>query len=467
MAPHKAFFLSLLGVSLLLACQQPPTVPLAAFPPVVAPEAFTAAPLPTSSPTPLPATLTPLPTSTPPTPTATATPYYTGPLSTPCGQGLPLLPTHTTPAVSTLAPDAVALEAVRAIMPDTAVPAWQHILQHPGSVGLVVYRAGDEANGVYLNADMQMPLASVVKVISLVAYVEAVTNGQVNAAGYVTTADLDVYHLPGYDLWAHDRALMELEDKGLLEGDPPQVRLEEVPWMMIRHSSNAAADYLQGLLGQEAIEATAVAMALTSQTAPCPWVGQFMAMGNHTRNAPSDATAIRAYLDNPTAYGREASRLTDAYVHDTAFREEERIWHGRTRRPSVEVQHLFSHSLNAHGSPRDYANLMARLAQNGLSSPDSSFLARKYLEWPMVFPDNQVLFSNLGYKNGSLPGILTTVYYAYPQGENTPVVVALFFRDLPNSTYRAWRSTLPHDEFARWLLYDPAAIVAVRAALQP
>ncbi len=79
---------------------------------------------------------------------------------------------------------------------------------------------------------------------------------------------------------------------------------------------------------------------------------------------------------------------------------------------------------------------MARIAQNGLSNPKSSFLARKYLEWPMVFADNQELFSNLGYKNGSLPGILTTAYYAYPQGETTPIVVILFFHNLPNRTYR-------------------------------
>jgi len=45
------------------------------------------------------------------------------------------------------------------------------------------------------------------------------------------------------------------------------------------------------------------------------------------------------------------------------------------------------------------------------------------------------------------------------------VVVILFFHDLPTSTYREWRRTLPHDEFARWLLYDPAAIPAVKQVI--
>ena len=83
----------------------------------------------------------------------------------------------------------------------------------------------------------------------------------------------------------------------------------------------------------------------------------------------------------------------------------------------------------------------------------------------MIFPDKQQYFSNLGYKNGSLPGILTTAYYAYLQGETTPIVLALFYQDLPGRTYQEWRRNLPHDEFARWLLYEPAALPALRAAL--
>ena len=110
---------------------------------------------------------------------------------------------------------------------------------------------------------------------------------------------------------------------------------------------------------------------------------------------------------------------------------------------------------------------MARIAQNGLSNPESSFQARRYLEWPMIFPANQERFSNLGYKNGSLPGILNTAYYAYPTGEVTPTVVILFFRDLPGDTYRQWRNSLAHDELARWLLDNPDALSLLRAALTP
>ncbi len=400
------------------------------------------------------------------TPIFTPTPFYTGALSPPCGLSLPILPTNVEPTDSTLDLDAETLAQFEALLPETAQPAWQRLLDAPEAVGLVAYQVGDEANGVYWNADVQMPLASVSKLIHLVAYAEAVAAGQLDPTSTVLLADLERYYLPNYDLGAHKRALAELDVQERLLRNPDRVQLQDVPWMMTRFSSNASTDYLQMLLGQARIEQTAVVLNLTTQTAPCPWLGQFMAMGNHTRQAASDRQAVLDYIDNPAAYGAEVALLTDAYSNNVAFREEENRWHAQTRRPSVETQSLFAEQLNAHGSPQEYADLMARIAQNGLSNGESSFLVRRYLEWPMIFPENQEIFNNLGYKNGALPGILTTVYYAYRQGEEAPLVVALFYKDVPPRTYRQWRRNLwPDDELARWILAEPEAIPLLEALL--
>ncbi len=66
------------------------------------------------------------------------------------------------------------------MMPEAAKEAWDYMLESPETVGLAAYRVGDEANGVYLNADVPMPLASVVKIVYLVAYVEAVAAGELD-----------------------------------------------------------------------------------------------------------------------------------------------------------------------------------------------------------------------------------------------------------------------------------------------
>lgn len=399
-----------------------------------------------------------------PTPTPTATPFFSGTV-TDCGQILPILSGYDGPLVTDLDPALSAMANLQAIVPDAARVAINRLLAEPGTVGLAAYRVGQETDGAYLNADVPMPLASVVKLLDLVAYAEAVAAGQLDPTSTVTLDDLEAYYLPHLDLNAHPRAVANLEENGRVFGSPPTILLDEVPGMMIEFSSNAAADYLHMLLGQTVIEETAVSLNLTSQTAPCPWSGQFLAMSNHIRTLASDEIAIQNYIDDPAGYGHEVMLLTAAFRSDSTFRQAAIDWRQENRRPNGQAQRLFSDNLNAQGSARDYASLMARIALNGLSSGDSSFIARRELEWVMRFPANQELFSNAGYKNGSLPGVLTTVYYAYPIGQDTPVVVALFYRGLNGRTYRDWRDNLTHDELARWLLSDPAAIPALRAVV--
>lgn len=413
-----------------------------------------------------PATDVPAPTPAVPAATAAAVPPFTFGEVVACGRLLPILSAYDGPLVTKLYPDPQALAETMAGMPAAAQPALQELLQRPGSVGLAAYRAGEKEAGVFLNAAAPMPLASVVKVVHLVAYAEAAAAGELSPTETVPLADLDRFYLPTLDLRAHSDAVDALQEEGLVFGEPPAALLDEVAGMMIEFSSNAATDYMHMKLGQERIEETAQRLGLGSQTAPCPFAGQFLAMANHTRPQVDGRTAVNAYVADPAFYGEDVMQLTAAFSEDETFHEEAIAWRRQTRRPTGFTQRLFSEQLNAQGTAVEYADLMLRLAQNGLRSPESSFIARRHLEWPMRFPENQALFSNVAYKGGSLPGILTTVYYAYPLGSTQPVVVALFYRDLHNTTYRQWRRSLAHDEFARWLLSDPGAIPALRALLE-
>lgn len=448
-------------ILLLAACRAPAEVA-----PTPTPAAAPVATLPAA----LPATATAALVSPSPTaPPATATPLYSGPLSPPCGLSLPALPPDGPPAATTVTLSDEA--ALQALVPAAAWPAVAQLRDAPETVGLVAYQLGRETEGVYWNADVPMPLASVAKIITLAAYAEALAGGELNAQETVPLSELERYYLPNFDLGAHRRAISELQAEGrvLSPDDNPAVTLGDVAWMMIRHSSNAAADYLHLRLGQARLEDTARALGLAdaadSHSAPCTFLGQFLLMANHSRVLANDSAALAAYLDDEAAYGRDVALLADAYIHQADFRAAETAWRERTRRPSIDTQRFFAARLAPRGTARAYAAVMARLAQNGLSNADSSFQARRILEWPNQFDANQELFSNVGYKNGALPGVLTTVYYAYRWDDPAPVIVVLFFRDLPQETYRRWRNDLPHDELARWLLADPAAIPALAAAI--
>lgn len=364
---------------------------------------------------------------------------------------------------------------MRQLVPTAAWPALQRMLDAPDTVGLVAFQAGREAEGVYLNASVSMPLASVAKLIVLVAYTEAVATGELDSLEQIPLAELDRFYLPNFDLGAHRRAVAELRELDRVHSpdDNPTVSLDDVAWMMIRHSSNAASDYLHLRLGQRRIEETAVSLGLNdsphSHSAPCTFLGQFLMMGNHTRDGNNDQAFLSGFANGDQlaaeAYGREVALLADVYVNQEAFREAELDWRSTTRRPTIGTQRYFAGMMASQGTAGAYAALMLRLAHNGLSNADSSYQARRILEWTNLFAANQEIFSNVGYKNGSLPGVLTTAYYAYRWGESAPVIVVLFYRDLPQQTYRQWRNELPHDELARWLLADPAAIPALSATM--
>lgn len=409
-------------------------------------------------------------------PNTATIPLLTGESSASCGVLLAALPPGPSNEQSPLNLSPAARESLRSQAPAAAWPALARLLDAPGTVGLVAFQAGRETEGVYHNADATMPLASVAKLITLVAYAEAVAAGELNAQELIPLAELDRYYLPNFDLGAHRRAVNELREKGAIvsSDDNPAVLLKDVAWMMIRHSSNAAADYLHLRLGQARIEETTINLGLNeppgSHSAPCLFLGQFLLMANHTRSTASEQGALAVYANGEparaAAFGRDLSLLADAYIEQEEFRLAEQAWRESTRRPNINAQRYFAERLAPQGTAGAYARLMLRLAQNGLSNADSSYQARLILEWTNQFDANQDLFSNIGYKNGSLPGVLTTAYYAYRWDDLAPVVVILFFRDLPQQTYRQWRFDLPHDELARWLLSDPAAIPGLAAALR-
>ena len=157
----------------------------------------------------------------------------------------------------------------------------------------------------------------------------------------------------------------------------------------MRYSSNAATDYLHVLLGQERIEQTIIDLELTPHSAPCPFIGRFLLMGNHTRTI-SDRTALEELIADPERYAQDVALLTDTFSQDAAFRSAETRW-GRPN-PNTRTRNVHR-CLGYAQYGRVYANLMARIAAGDLGSPYGNALLRSYLDWPLeAFPRNQGCF---------------------------------------------------------------------------
>ncbi|MCD2193573.1 class A beta-lactamase-related serine hydrolase [Actinomycetospora endophytica] len=131
----------------------------------------------------------------------------------------------------------------------TTAPGWlNRIASAPGTVGLVV----DDGRGrvVSHEATTPFPLASAVKVVHLAAYARAVTDGRIRPDEPVARADWERWYVPGTDGGVHPEALARL-------GNGPTDTADQVVSAMIRESDNAAADWLRGRLGDEALREAA------------------------------------------------------------------------------------------------------------------------------------------------------------------------------------------------------------------
>ncbi len=389
----------------------------------------------------VPPTLPPPPTlAISPTPTLSPTPFVIQNPSLPCGQALPLvLPDKVTNYDWELPPIS------KELVPENALPAIEYLYANPNDVSVVVFQVDYEGIGYYHNADAPMPLASVNKIVHLVAWAQGVEAGEFDPNTIVSRDELNRWYLRGSDLGAHRDALEEFEGRDLTQDD--------VAWMMIRHSSNAAADYFHDLLGQERVERTAAELGFTNHTAPCTWMGKFLTVS--TLSNPE----IQQLAEDPAAYGAMISDRQDRFLQDPVFRQMGEASWRRGAQPSFSKEAEFTEIFDTKGSALDYSLLMAKLIQDEVGTPATSRLIRSHLEWPIVeFPSNQTRYNTVGYKNGTLPGVLTTLYYAEPYWSDRPIVVALFYRNLPQNTYRRWRREFPHDALAHWLMTNPRGI---------
>ena len=434
---------ALLSLFVLLACEQSPapTQPATPLPPTPtaagAQVASTVIAEPSVTPTTAAPTRTPQPSIVPFVPTALPASV------TPCGV---LLPTILEERAESAAEWQMPF-LDETLIPADALPAVERFFTHPDDVSLVVYRLGYEGVGFYHNADRPMPLASVSKLIQLVAYANQVEAGTLDPQQPVTEDELEAFYLPRSDLNAHRRALAAFGDQLLT--------LSDVITMMIRYSSNSATDYLHHLLGQTTLEQTVIDLGMTQQSAPCSFLGRFLIMGD----GENGSTTIGELSADPARYGQDVAGRTDRYLTDPRYRAAAAAHWQQRRTPSLTTQTMAVEQLETRGTAQAYADVMAQIVHGEIGTPTTNRQIRDALEWPYEsFPSNQELYRMIGYKNGTMPGVLTSVYYSWPLASDRPYVLALFYKNLPNSVYQTWRRDLPHDAFAHWLMSDPNAL---------
>ncbi|MFR9729147.1 serine hydrolase [Saccharopolyspora sp. MS10] len=306
----------------------------------------------------------------------------------------------TTPLLSACGP-ATALNAAPArAEPDlgTAEGWLTWIAGHRDQLALVL----TDSAGLRLahRAETAQPLASAVKAAHLAAYATAVAEGRLDPAEQVRVGDWERYYVP-VDGGAHLATLQELgiptDATGLYAADPEhRVTLEQLATAMIAHSDSAVPDLLRDRLGVEAVREAARAGGWDGADVRSLCAEYLFLL------LPEEAPTPDAPLDRRVELGFALERR---HRDEQAFRDQVRTRLLTQPLPTYAAQLAWSAD-TAASSPEQLAALHRSLSEGTYPSPRAAEIARGVLEHRAAgnLPEGLL---GLGYKGGSLPGVLT------------------------------------------------------------
>ncbi|HEX6343638.1 serine hydrolase [Umezawaea sp.] len=261
---------------------------------------------------------------------------------------------------------------------------------HRDHVGVVV----DDGRGGRLShrPHQEHLLASAVKAVHAAGYALAVERGRVQPDEQVRVGDWEAYYL-GLDGGAHQAALTDLRipfSNGLTADDPDRlVPLDDLVKVALLHSDNAASDFVRNRVGDASLRAAALR---------CGWPSP------DTRSISGEVLMLilpeRAPA-NPAHRKRVGDELAARLLTDTNFQ--------------LEVIGRFPHTPATYDAQRPWARRTwhgsaAHLHRLHRSIAGGRFpAARVHLEraYAGSLPEG---VRAIGFKGGSLPGVLTLAF---------------------------------------------------------
>ncbi|QTI71426.1 serine hydrolase [Gordonia polyisoprenivorans] len=331
--------------------------------------------------------------------------------------------------------DAPLTECPSTAASDTStIPGWLgYIAEHRTDVALDLRTLTGER--IALNSDTRFPTASAIKIVHLAAYAAAVEADRVNPQDTVDVGQWQRWYFP-LDGGAHREALRHLgipqTDNGIALDPGRRVSYAQLADVMIRFSDSAAPDLLRAHLGDDALRSV---MDRYGISGPVPsLLGLYLGVVDPALRTPADQDrAAQRFHDDPAVAASYWARLASVDQSDT------------TRTAS---------SITATAS--SLTSLMSAIA-DGSFGPGSA-LARGVLEFQGRRPDGSVL----GFKGGSLPGVLTEVFeYHAPDGRIA--VGTMMVRNMSRDAQD--RDQFTHQRLLLGALTDPAISAALRCVV--
>lgn len=323
-------------------------------------------------------------------------------------------------------------------------------------VALVAFTVGadglpDRADPiVQQNAEAKFPLAAVARIPLLLAYAQAVVEGNAKVDEPVSLDAWERHHLTGTDGGAHATALralgLHVDALGFSVAPKHDVTLDNVVAAMIQHNDNSASDFVLARLGAAATAQALQTAGLTNHDPLLPTAGFYLAAAD----ADTEAGAQKLLSQGPQVLWQTVQAAALRFQKEEAGTPAQRQWLDKHPTPGTGVQSLWADQALTQGVAAQYAALMSRIGTGRYANADALAIVQRHLAWAMKLEGNEKLFKAFGSKGGTSVSIMTEAMFAVPnQGDyagKTRVVVFLN-RRMPSLRWFALVRSYVHQQF--------------------
>lgn len=276
---------------------------------------------------------------------------------------------------------------------------------------------------INMHSDVRRPLASVVKIIILIAFAKQVEKGYMTTDEPVSLDHLAKYYIPRTDGGAHTAWLNDIEKSGLVTDNT--VTLLDITKGMIQYSSNANTEYLIERLGIEKINHVLDEWHISEHDKVYPVSSAMLIPGYLKYTQQRSWRDITEYLENCT-YEQYAELAVEVFQLLQDDRDGQEKWINKlafAKGFSKRLQKIWSDHL-PKATAKQYVNILRELFEGQTRSPSFYSLVQHALTVP-VKNKNFITFAQ---KGGSSLFILNIVLFI-ENTSGTKYYFALFLND--------------------------------------
>jgi len=335
----------------------------------------------------------------------------------------------------------------------------RYFAEHPETVSLAVYNAGNPDAGRFVRADTPRAVPTLPKVQVALEYHRRVHEGELDPDRPVAVDSVAVFALPGITAAGHERAVDSLAARGSLASDST-VALKHWVDAALNLGDAAALDWLLASWGKEEVRMLPHRQSLSASDPPQPASGRYLAWMDARRSGTRGSNGA-ADADRLTRAFRFAERLRAEASYRSAVRtrlEKEGSGLGLREQAEMAVRTF------PRGTAADYARLIARISE--ADEPAERQVRERWQE--SVSTDSAAtVVTHLASRSGAYPGLLAIGGFARRGGDLPPRVAVMLVEDLPLAVLYHLLQTGIHKGFQIQLLAEESFADRVAAVLAP